>query len=62
MTRYKIRWQYGTYTTTFTVFAEEEEEAFKKARKLSVRQGLRTLPMAYESWEVVEHDQVDEEP
>ena len=49
---YKIRYHYGTYTGVETVNADDEEQAI--AKMWSRLKRYMTLPMAYQSAEVIE--------
>jgi len=51
MNKYTIKYQYGTYSGTEVVFAGDEDQAIAKMWR-SLRRYM-TLPMAYQSAEVV---------
>lgn len=51
--RYEIKLVHGTYETTVSVHADDDEEAIAKARARAKREGFYCLPMAYESAKVV---------
>jgi hypothetical protein len=51
--RYDVKLVHGTYTTTITVHAEDDDEAIAKARAHAKRDGFYCLPMAYERETIV---------
>lgn len=51
--RYDVKLVHGTYETTVSVHADDDEEAIAKARARAKRDGFYCLPMAYESAKVV---------
>ena len=51
--RYEVKLVHGTYETTVSVHAEDDEEAIAKARARAKRDGFFCLPMAYESVKIV---------
>ena len=51
--RYEVKLVHGTYETTVSVHADDDEEAISKARARERRDGFYCLPMAYESARIV---------
>jgi hypothetical protein len=51
--RYEVKLVHGTYETTISVHAADDEEAIGKAKARAKRDGFYCLPMAYESAKVV---------
>ena len=51
--RYEVKLVHGTYATTISVHADDEEEAIAKAKARAKRDGFYCLPMAYESAKVI---------
>lgn len=51
--RYEVKLVHGTYETTVSVHADDDEEAISKARARARRDGFYCLPMAYESARIV---------
>lgn len=62
MTRYTIRYQYGSYSGTEEVSANDGDQAIALMWFRFDRQGLLTLPMAHRSAKVIaEEDAGDSE-
>jgi hypothetical protein len=59
--RYKVRLQHGTSTAFETVHAEDDDEAIRKAKARARRNGFFSLPMAYESVQIVDATEAKEE-
>ena len=57
--RYDIKLVHGTYTTTVSVHADDDEEAIAKARVRAKRDGFYCLPMAYERETIVSRSSDD---
>ena len=51
--RYEVKLVHGTYETTVSVHADDDEEAVAKARARAKREGFYCLPMAFESAKIV---------
>lgn len=51
MFKFLVHYQYGTYSGTETVWADDEDEAIAKARA-RLRSHM-TLSTAYQSWQAV---------
>lgn len=52
MNRYTIEYQYGPYSGTRTVWADDEDEAIAKMWRILSKD--MTLPMAYKSAKVID--------
>lgn len=52
MNKYTIRYWYGSYEGTREVYADDEDEAIRKMWRM-LRKDM-TLPMAYQSEEVID--------
>lgn len=58
MYKYTVHYQYATYSGDITIYADDEEEALRKARAWRMKQG--SMAMAYESYKITNvEDAVD---